>query len=118
MTVTSALGKEATARIVDRASERLGLRANEVVDVAVKYGVEKSGTAIAAVPLDGGRVVGAVGKLTVAADGVLRFKFLAGGEVGTYQVSLYDGAREMALQFWVLDEADPRRNPRVVTPAN
>ena len=84
------------------------------MDVLVHYGVAKAGHPIAVIPLDGGIIPGSDKKLVVGADGTLRFRFNAGGQPGVYQVSLHEGAKEIGIRFWVLDERDPRRNPPVL----
>lgn len=102
------------AKTLNRASEQVGLWPNQLVDVSVQYGVGKAGQLIAVIPLDGGVVPGSDKKLIVGLDGVLRFKFRAGGQPGQYQVSLHEGAKEIGIRFWVLDEKDPRKNPPVL----
>lgn len=118
VTIAFNSGQSAKARTLNGAAEQVGLKANEVVDLAVNYGSAKSGTAITAIPLDGGRIVGPTSKLIVDRDGFLSFKFQAGKEVGVYQVALHEGAKEIGLQFWVLDEQNPKRNPPVLRPGN
>jgi hypothetical protein len=115
ITVTYDGGRSTKAKTLDRASEQVGLRPNEQVDVAVQYGIAKAGQLIAVIALDGGIIPGSDKKLAVGVDGALRFSFKAGGQPGVYQVSLHEGTKEIGIRFWVLDEKDPRRNPAVLT---
>jgi hypothetical protein len=89
-----------------------------MVDITVQYPVAMAGHSIIAEPLDGGKVVAAAKDLIVGPDGVIFFRFHVGHDVGVYQVALHDGARELGLQFWVLDEAHPERNPHVLNSGN
>lgn len=111
ITVTDDGGGSVKAKTLNRASEQIGLRPNQQVDVSVQYGVAKAGQLIAVIPLDGGIIPGSDKKLVVGSDGSLQFKFKAGHEPGVYQVSLHEGKKEMGIRFWVLDEKDPRKNP-------
>lgn len=97
----------------DGSFERVGLKRSQMVDITVQYPAAKAGRRIMAMPLDGGRVIAPV-SLVVAGDGVIRFKFQAGNQAGAYQVALHDGAQELGLHFWVLDEQHPEKNPVVV----
>lgn len=96
--------------------ERVGLRQGQMVDIAVQYPVAKAGRSIVAEQLDGGQVT--PGALVVDAEGMIYFQFHAGQEIGVYQVALHDGAQELGLQFWVLDELHPERNPAVINSQN
>lgn len=111
ITVTYEGGGSVKAKTVSRASEQIGLCANQQVDVSVQYGVARTGQMVAIIPLDGGIIVGSGMKRAVGPDGILRFRFKAGGQPGTYQVSLYDGAKEIGIRFWVFDEKDAQKNP-------
>jgi hypothetical protein len=91
--------------------ERVGLKHDQTVDVVVQYPGAKVGRTIIAEPLDGGKVIVAAKRLVVAADGTIHFKFCAGHDVGSYQVALHDAAQKLGLQFWVLDEQHPDKNP-------
>jgi len=98
--------------------DRVGLQPNQVVDVTVQFSPGAAGRTIIAEPLDGGRVIGSTSKLVVAADGTLSFSFQAGHDPGVCQVSLHDGAQEVGLQFWVLDQQNPQENPPVINSVN
>lgn len=115
ITVTYDGGRSTKAKTLDRASEQVGLRPNQQVDVAVQYGIARAGHLITVIPLDGGLIPGSDKKLAVGLDGALRFRFKAGGQPGVYQVSLHEGKKEIGIRFWVLDEKDPRKNPAVLT---
>jgi hypothetical protein len=98
--------------------DRVGLRHDQTVDIAVQYPDVRPGATIAVEALDGGQII-AVGKsLTVGADGTIRFKFRAGHQPGNYQIVLRQKGRELGLQFWVRDEENPRNNPPVVDANN
>ncbi len=94
--------------------ECVGLKRDQMVSITVQYPAAMAGHSINAEPLDGGKVVAAAKDLIVGPDGVIFFRFHAGHDVGVYQIALHDGARELGLQFWVLDEDHPERNPHVV----
>jgi hypothetical protein len=96
--------------------DRVGLRHDQTVDIAVQYPEGTSGATIAIEALDGGQII-AVGKnLTVGADGTIRFKFRAGHHPGNYQIVLRQKGRELGLQFWVRDDDHPNNNPPVINP--
>ncbi len=112
-TVTFGPSRAVTAESSQGVFERVGLWPRQVVDVMVHYGAAKAGQTITAQPLDGGRVITTGSSLVVAADGTIAFKFQAGDQPGTYQVSLRDNAQESGLEFWVFDDAHPEKNPPV-----
>ena len=93
---------------------RVGLKHDHTVNITVQYPASRAGRSIVAEALDGGQIIGANKGLTVAADGTITFKFRVGHEVGAYSVALRDGTEELGLQFWVLDEQHPEKNPPVV----
>lgn len=118
VTVTPDQGASIRAKTLDRASEQVGLRPNQPVGVTVHYPAAKAGQQIDVIPLDGGAILGPDKKLIVAADGTLRFRFKAGKEPGVYQVSLREGVNEIGIQFWVIDEKKPEKNPLLLLPGN
>lgn len=93
---------------------RVGLKHDHIVDIAVQYPAASAGHVISVQALDGGKVIAGGGKLAVAADGSLRFKFHAGHAPGAYHISLRDGTDEVGLEFWVMDEEHPQNNPATV----
>ena len=119
-------GVDATATIVDGSDSpvvtasrkgvfnRVGIKHDHTVNITVQYPATRAGRSIVAEALDGGQVIGANKGLTVADDGTITFKFRVGHEVGAYHVALRDGTEELGLQFWVLDEQHPEKNPPVV----
>jgi hypothetical protein len=121
-------GVDATATIIDGTHapvvtasrkgvfQRIGIKHDHTVDVTVQYPATSAGRSIVAEALDGGQVIANARKLTVAENGTITFKFRVGHEVGAYSVALRDGTEELGLQFWVLDEQRPERNPPVVNP--
>lgn len=115
--IRAGLAQPVIVKSSDGSFAQVGLKRRALVDITVQYPVAKAGHAIMAAPLDGGRVI-APPSLVVARDGVIRFQFQAGNEVGAYQVALHDGAQELGLHFWVLDELHPERNPAVINPKN
>jgi hypothetical protein len=110
-------GEVATASCRRGNFERVGLRHDQVIDVSVQYPAAVAGKTIAVESLDGGQIIAAPKNLVVAGDGTIHFKFRVGHTPGVYQIALHNGARELGLQFWVHDDADPRNNPPVVNPA-
>jgi len=98
--------------------DRVGLRHNQTVDIAVQYSIGEAGRAITVDALDGGAIVAPAKTLIVAADGTIHFKFRAGHQPGAYQIALRNQNQELGLQFWVRDEDHPRNNPPVVNPGN
>jgi hypothetical protein len=98
--------------------DRVGLRHDQMVDITVQYSTGNAGQAVTVEPLDGGQVIAAAKNLVIAPDGAIHFKFHAGHQPGDYQNVLRNGAQELGLQFWVLDEEHPKNNPAVVNPGN
>ena len=115
--IRAGLAQPVIIKSSDGSFAQVGLTRGQLVDIAVQYPAAKAGDAIVAVPLDGGRVIAPL-SLVVAGDGVIRFQFQAGNQVGAYQVALHDGAQELGLHFWVLDEQHPEKNPVVVNLKN
>lgn len=95
----------------------VGVRPDQLVQVSVQYPVTKTGRLIVAEALDGGQVL-VQGPLVVGLDSIIRFQFRAAHMPGINHIALRDGAQELGLQFWVLDENHPERNPPVVNPSN
>jgi hypothetical protein len=52
--------------------ERVGLRHDQTVDIAVQYSTATAGTPVTVVPLDGGAIVASGKNLIVAADGTIK----------------------------------------------
>ena len=98
--------------------DRVGLRHDQTVDIAVQYSTASAGVPVTVVPLDGGAVVASGKNLIVASDGTIHFKFRAGHQPGVYQIALQSGGQELGLQFWVVDEEHPGNNPRVINSGN
>jgi len=95
----------------------VGVRPDQLVQVTVKYPALKTARTITAEALDGGQVL-KPGPMRVGLDGAIHFEFRAGRSPGINHVALHDRARELGLQFWVLDAQHPERNPVVVNPGN
>ena len=98
-------------------SDRVGLQPDQIVDVAVQFSAPKSGHTITVEPLDAGRIVSASNRFVVAADNTIKFTFQVGHGPGISQVCLHDGAQEIGLQFWVLDNQSGN-NPPVINSSN
>jgi hypothetical protein len=111
-------GQSVTATSRRGLCDRVGLQPNQIVDVTVQFFAPKAGHTITVEPLDAGRIIGASGQFVVAADGTIKFTYQAGREPGISQISLHDGAQEIGLQFWVLDQQHPENNPPVVNSGN
>jgi hypothetical protein len=101
-----------------RVFDLVGLQPSETVAITVQFSTQIAGHILEVEPRDGGCVSSGTSTLLVADDGTISFQFQGGFSPGRYQVSIRDGAQEIALQFWVLDLANPQNNPRVVTPDN
>jgi len=95
----------------------VGIRPDQLVQVAVQYPVTKTGHLIVTEALDGGQVL-VQGPLVVGLDSIIRFQFRAAHVPGINHIALRDRAQELGLQFWVLDENHPERNPPVVNAPN
>lgn len=119
-TATIDLGTSAvvTATCRKGSFERVGLRHDQTVDIAVQYPTANAGQTITVDALDGGQIIAAEKNLTVGPDGAIHFKFRAGHQPGTYQIALRNGGQELGLQFWVRDDEHPTNNPPVVNPGN
>jgi len=111
-------GQSITALCHQGGFDRVGLRHDQTVNIAVQYSTAPAGTPITVVPLDGGAIVASSKDLTVAADGTIHFKFRAGHQPGVYQIALHNGGQELGLRFWVFDEEHPGNNPVVINPGN
>ena len=118
ITVNSGANQPVMATSHAGVSDRIGLQPDQTVDVTVQLSASKAGRMIMIEPLDGGRLIGAFNQLVVASDGTISFRFQIGHDPGVYQVSLHDGAKELGLQFWVLDSQNPENNPTVVNSGN
>lgn len=98
--------------------DRVGLRHDQMVDIAVQYSAANAGQTITVEPLDGGQIIAPSKNLVVGNDGAIHFKFHAGRQPGVYQIALRNGGQELGLQFWVRDDDHPENNPLVVNPGN
>ena len=95
----------------------VGVRAGQLVQIAVQYPAVKTGRLIKTQALDGGQLL-VEGPLLVGLDGFIRFQFRAASTPGVNHISLRDGVQELGLAFWVLDEERPERNPPVINSGN
>ena len=95
----------------------VGVHPDQLVQVSVQYPVTKIGRLMVAEELDGGQVL-VQAPLVVGLDGIIRFQFRAAHVPGINHIALRDGAQQLGLQFWVLDENHPERNPPVVNSSN
>ena len=110
-------GQSVTATCHRGGFERVGLRHDQMVDVAVQYSTADAGKSVTVEALDGGQVIAPAKNVVVAADGSIHFKFRVGHAPGAYQIALRNGNRELGLQFWVRDDDQPRNNPPVINPS-
>jgi hypothetical protein len=93
----------------------VGVAPDQWVNVTVQYPLSEIGRRITAEALDGGKIISSLGgTLLVGPDGTIHFEFQAGRYPGFNHVALHDAAREVGLQFWVLDQQNPKRNPPVL----
>jgi hypothetical protein len=98
--------------------DRVGLRHDQTVDIAVQYPTASAGETIGVEALDGGQVIAAGKSLTIGSDGAIHFKFRAGHLPGAYQIVLRKRNKEIGLQFWVRDDEHPGNNPPVINAGN
>lgn len=98
--------------------DRVGLRHDQMVDIAVQYPATSAGETISVDALDGGQIIAAGKHLTIGTDGTIHFKFRAGHQPGNYQIVLREGTKEVGLQFWVRDDDQPKNNPPVLNAGN
>ena len=90
----------------------VGIAPDQWVNVTVQYPLSQVGHRITAETLDGGHIISALGTtLLVGVDGAIHFEFQASHFPGFNHVALHDAAHEVGLQFWVLDQQNPGRNP-------
>lgn len=82
----------------------IGVWKGETVDVVIQYSTAKAGQRVGISALSGGRVIASSSTLFIGSDGLVRFRFQAGSQPGSYTVSLRVGIEESALPFWVLDQ--------------
>jgi hypothetical protein len=111
VTVSYGDGKSIQTKTEQGIAPRIGLRPAQVVNVALQLPVERSGQSVAVVALDGGTLTKV--SSTVNSDGTVRFGFEAGTGPGLYGISIQLGDNEYRVQFWVLNENHPEKNPRV-----
>ena len=113
-TIGVATNQAVTVNSTGRISDRVGLLPNQIVSVSVKFAAMKVGHSITIEALDGGYIRTAGWPLIVAADNTTSFTFQASGEPGMHRVILHDGAQEIGLQFWILDQSNPAANPSTI----
>jgi hypothetical protein len=92
---------------------KVGLRSNQIVAITIQFPTNRSGQSVTVRPLDGGRIVTPAQTLSVGRDGTVKFGFQANQYPGLTQVSVELGANDYRLPFHVLDESNPRSNPRI-----
>jgi hypothetical protein len=95
----------------------IGLQPNQAVTVIAQYPVSSLGHQITAVPLDGGRILGA--KMQTVSDpaATVQFQFQADSDCGRYQASLRDGSQELAVNFGS-SILRPKQQPSCSQPTN
>jgi hypothetical protein len=90
----------------------VGIAPDQWLAVTVQYPLSQVGHRITAEALDGGHIISTAGTtLLVGADGTIHFQFQAGHGPGFNHIALHDAGDELGLQFWVLDQQNPGRNP-------
>jgi len=115
-TISIAADKSVSISSRNGTFERVGLQPNQLVEIIVRYPLAKIGRLIVPAPLDGGEIVTSEKALVPGVDGTIRFGFRTGQQPGVYQVALLDGAQELGLQFWVLDQRPARDVPPIINP--
>lgn len=84
----------------------------------MQFSAPKAGHIITVEPLDGGSVISPSNQLVVSTDNTISFQYQPGHNPGISQVCLHDGAQEIGLEFWVLDQQHPENNPSVINSGN
>lgn len=87
----------------------LMIRPNQVVPVTLQFPTDKAGMAVAAMPMDGGEVLG--GQLVILPTGKTVFTFKPGVAPGRYRVVVKTPVEEHLLEFYVVDPNNPPRRP-------
>ena len=109
--IVSASGKARRLRGQADYIGRAGLRAHQLVSVAVRFSSSRAAQPVLISTLDGGRIVASKKDLSVSAEGTVDFKFQAGSEPGLYRVLVQAGVDEYRLEFYVLNTQHPEKNP-------
>jgi hypothetical protein len=90
----------------------VGIAPDQWVGVTVQYPLSETGHRITVEPLNGGYIISTLGTtMLVGVDGTIHFQFRVTHLPGLNYVALHDGPHELGLQFWVLDQQNPGRNP-------
>jgi hypothetical protein len=94
-------------------TQKVGLHPNQVVTVALQFPVNRAGESVVVRPLDGGKAILPDRGLVVGKDGSAKFDFQANATPGSSNVAIEIGGEEYGLQFYVLNDTNPSRNPKV-----
>lgn len=94
----------------------VGIRPNELVEIALQFSTQWAQRLLSVEALDGGRVL-AKRNVVVAADGTASVRFLVGHDPGLYRLSITGAGAPALLRFWVPDPENSRANPPVLVPA-
>jgi hypothetical protein len=115
VTITFPNAKSVQDRSRGRQYGIVGIRPNEVVDIALEFSPQWAHRLLAIEALDGGRIL-AQRSATVAADGSASVRFQVGNDPGLYRLSITGAGAPALLRFWVPDPQNPRANPTVLVP--
>jgi hypothetical protein len=86
------------------------VRPNQTVPITLQFPTSKVGTAVAATPLDGGRINR--DDLIILPTGQVIFTFNPGPAFGRYRVMLQTALEQHLLEFYVVDPANPPQKRR------
>jgi hypothetical protein len=96
-------------------SDFIGIQPSEIVSVTIQLPVQDVGYTFDIGALDGGRILS---RGIVAEGGTISFTFRAPANAGLDRIAIRGVSKAFRMQFWVLDPANSRNNPPVITPAN
>jgi hypothetical protein len=96
----------------------IGIQPSELVNVRLQFNPDAIGEPIIIEALGGGRTSIGSSIRVVEADGSLSFAYLATASPGPKSIGIRRGSGTSCMQFWVLDPANPRNNPPVITPGS
>ncbi|HYJ05823.1 MAG TPA: hypothetical protein VEX43_11855 [Chthoniobacterales bacterium] len=108
-------GKRLTTRSRTGRFRLVGLRAGEVVDIALQLPARLPAGSAMAQPLDGGKLI-SFSRSDVDVGGLATIRFQAGSQPGLYRVFVPGFGAPSLIQFWVADPNNPRANPPVMNP--
>ena len=113
VTIGSASGNERHPLSRGGVVDRVGLRPDQLVPIALQLPTSYAGRPVAIGPLDGGQLI-ANENLSVSVEGRVQVSFQAGHSLGLYRLLAQIGTEQYVLQFYVFDPDHPETHPRRV----